>query len=58
MPFPIAGAMIVAVIFLIEMFKDWSQLKADNSPLAITVGILVPVATIVACIAYIKSGKE
>ena len=58
MPFSIAGTLIVAMLFLVTMIKDWDEIVADNSPFAVAVGILVPVAAIIACMFYLKSGKK
>ena len=56
-PLIIYANIILMLVILIEIFKDWQTMKADNSAFAIFVGISIPVISIVASIFYIRSNK-
>jgi hypothetical protein len=56
-PLIIYANIILMLVILIEIFKDWQTMKADNSDFAIIVAIVIPVLSIVASIFYIKSNK-
>lgn len=56
-PLAIYIVMILMIIMLFSIFDSWDEVRATNSNLAIAAGIAVPVATIIACIIFIKKNK-
>jgi hypothetical protein len=56
---PLAIYIVIAlmIVMLSSIFKYWGEYIATNSLFAVVAGIAVPVATIIACIIFIKNNK-
>ena len=56
-PFIIFGNIALMGIILFEIFKNWNEIKADNSDFAISIAITIPIISIMASVIYIKQNK-